>query len=52
MSMIVNHESITAIGLERFVKRENKCWICQNCVAICCVHRNFCLNCKEPGKEQ
>lgn len=47
MSMIDNLELIRNIGLERFVKKENERWTCPGCGAIRCVHRDFCLNCKE-----
>lgn len=46
MSMIENLELIRNIGLDRFVERENKRWICSSCGAILCVHRDFCINCK------
>ena len=50
MSMIENLEEIKNIGLEQFAERENKRWTCPNCGAIRCVHRDFCLNCKEVWK--
>ena len=52
MSMIENLELIRDIGLERFVAREEKRWICPGCGAILCVHRNFCLHCKAQRSEQ
>ncbi|MBN2612227.1 MAG: DUF3795 domain-containing protein [Bacteroidales bacterium] len=48
MSMIENLEFIRDHGLESFVERENTRWACPVCGAILCVHRSFCLNCKEP----
>jgi len=47
MSMIDNLESIRNIDLDKFVENENQRWICPNCGEILCVHRDFCLNCKE-----
>jgi len=47
MSMIDNLESIRNIGLNKFLENENQRWICPNCGEILCVHRDYCLNCKE-----
>ncbi|MGM0620001.1 MAG: DUF3795 domain-containing protein [Bacteroidota bacterium] len=47
MSMIENLEFIRNAGLNKFVESENKRWICPNCGATICVHRDFCLNCKQ-----
>jgi hypothetical protein len=48
MSMLENLESIRESGLERFMHLEKERWTCPACGATICVHRNFCLNCKEP----
>ncbi len=48
MSMIENLEFIRESGLERFMHKEKERWVCPSCGSILCVHRNFCLNCKEP----
>jgi len=50
MSMMDNLESIRNIGLDKFVGKENQRWICPNCGGMLCVHRDFCLNCKETKK--
>jgi len=47
MSMIDNLEKIKRIGLEKFVQNEKKRWICNNCGGTICVHRGYCLNCKD-----
>ena len=41
MSMIDNLGLIKNIGLDKFVERENKRWICSNCGTILCVHRDI-----------
>lgn len=48
MSMIENLETIKNIGLDGFVEKENKRWICPACGAVRSVHRDFCLLCKTP----
>ena len=45
MSMIKNLEFIRDNGLEKFVNKEKKRWVCKNCGGTICVHRGFCLNC-------
>jgi hypothetical protein len=47
MSMLENLASIKEIGLEEFIKSEEKRWACPNCGAGLCVHRDFCLECKQ-----
>ena len=47
MSMLENLEMIRNTGLDNFVELENKRWRCPACGAILCVHRNFCLSCKQ-----
>lgn len=47
MSMIENLSSIQKNGLEKFVKDEYNRWACKNCGGTICVHRGFCLICKE-----
>ena len=47
MSMIENLDSIKRIGLDKFVQNENNRWICNNCGGTICVHRGYCLDCKE-----
>ena len=48
MSMLENLQTIKESGLERFMQLEKERWTCPVCGATICVHRNFCLNCKEP----
>ena len=48
MSMLENLQIIKESGLERFMQLEKERWTCPACGATICVHRNFCLNCKEP----
>lgn len=45
--MIENLEYIRENGLEKFVCKEDERWACNNCGGIICVHRGFCLYCKE-----
>ncbi len=47
MSMIENLDNIKKIGLDRFVQIEYDRWICNNCGGTICVHRGYCLDCKE-----
>lgn len=47
MSMLENLELIKNIGLDGFVEKENKRWVCPSCGAVLCVHRDFCLKCKK-----
>ena len=48
MSMIENLEKIASIGLDEFVDLERNRWICQSCGATICVHRDICLECRNP----
>lgn len=48
MSMIENLELIRTTGLDSFVEMENKRWRCSSCGTILCVHRDLCLQCKNP----
>ncbi len=52
MSMIDNLNNIKKLGLEKFVQNEQKRWICNNCGETLCVHREFCLVCKQPRNEK
>jgi hypothetical protein len=52
MSMIENLEFIKVNGLEKFEEKENRRWICPNCGAVLCVHREFCLTCKAQYREK
>lgn len=45
MSMVENLENIKKIGIEEFLKSEEK-WKCNNCGEVVCVHRKVCGNCK------
>ena len=47
MSMIENLDTIKKVGLDRFVQIEYDRWICNNCGGTICVHRGYCLDCKE-----
>ena len=46
MSMLENLEYIKNYGLKQFTEKEVERWKCPNCGAVRCVHRNFCLKCK------
>ena len=43
--MIENLDMLKEIGIERFVKSEEKRWVCVNCGGIVCVHTHVCNNC-------
>ncbi|WP_066688246.1 DUF3795 domain-containing protein [Christensenella intestinihominis] len=45
MSMLENLEDISESGIEAFVRREEKRWMCPSCGATLCVHRDVCLSC-------
>lgn len=47
MSMLENLENIEKLGINKFVKSEQKKWECSNCGDLLCVHRDSCLNCGE-----
>lgn len=47
MSMIENLAYIKKFGIRKFVKKENKRWKCKKCQGVICVHRGYCLNCKD-----
>jgi hypothetical protein len=47
MSMIENLDNIKTIGLEKFVRNEYKRWLCKDCGGTICVHRGYCLKCKQ-----
>ena len=44
-SPIDNLMSIQKIGVRRFVKNENKKWICPQCGALLCMHQAQCIAC-------
>lgn len=47
LSVIDNLNYIKQYGLNEFIIKENEKWRCRNCGEVLCVHRSFCLNCKE-----
>jgi hypothetical protein len=47
MSMLDNLENIKANGFDKFIKEEHDRWLCNSCGGTICVHRGFCLNCKQ-----
>ena len=47
MSMITNLDYIQNHGLEKFLVNEESRWTCKDCGSGLCVHRDFCLICKE-----
>jgi hypothetical protein len=48
MSMIENLENIKRLGVDAFIKNEEKRWTCKNCGSLICIHKINCLNCNEP----
>ncbi len=51
MSMLDNLEYIKENGLKEFVEKENSKWKCSTCNGLICVHRGYCLNCKDKKNE-
>lgn len=49
MSMIENLQSIKEKGVKDFIKQENTKWECSKCKGLICIHRGYCLNCKEKN---
>jgi hypothetical protein len=45
-SMIENLENIEKFGIDKFIESEKRRWKCHKCGELLCVHRNFCLKCK------
>lgn len=45
MSMIANLEFIKEHGIEAFLEKEAKKWICSDCGGVICCHNGLCLNC-------
>ncbi len=46
MSMIENLENIKNFGLDAFVVAEIERWKCETCGGLICVHKGYCLECK------
>ncbi|MDD3168863.1 MAG: DUF3795 domain-containing protein [Eubacteriales bacterium] len=51
MSMLENLTHIRDFGIDDFLRKEEERWKCKSCGATVCVHRKFCLHCKEPRGE-
>jgi hypothetical protein len=47
MSMIENLSIIKNAGLDTFFQIEKEKWDCKNCGGTICVHRGYCLHCKD-----
>jgi hypothetical protein len=47
MSMIENLGNIKNSGLESLILSEKKKWNCPTCGGTICVHRGYCLDCKD-----
>ncbi len=45
MSMIDNLRSIEKIGIEKFIRQEQRRWKCSHCSSLVSVHRPACLSC-------
>ena len=45
MSMIENLEMIHEIGVDEFVTRERRRWMCTECGGLICVHKENCMTC-------
>ena len=51
MSMLENQEYIKESGIKEFIKKEDIKWKCNTCDGLICVHRGYCLNCKDKEDE-
>lgn len=47
MSMVENLEIIQTQGIGYFIKRESERWLCIHCGGSYCVHKGYCLQCKQ-----
>jgi len=47
MSMLENLSFIKQSGIEKFTESETKRWACKTCGGLICVHRGYCLTCKQ-----
>jgi hypothetical protein len=47
MSMIENLDYIQNNGISAFVEKEEKRWRCPECGGFICVHRGYCLDCRD-----
>jgi hypothetical protein len=45
MSMMENLEFIKQNGINQFVEKEQRKWVCPNCGKIICVHKSVCYFC-------
>lgn len=49
MSIIENLLGIKNHGMDQFLETEKIKWTCKTCSGIICVHRGYCINCKEEA---
>ena len=47
MSMIENLDYIKNNDISAFVEKEEKRWRCPECGGVICVHRGYCLDCRD-----
>jgi len=47
MSMIENLDYIKNNGISAFVEKQEERWRCSECGGVICVHRGYCLNCRD-----
>jgi len=47
MSMIENLEQIKNLGMDEFIQNEKIRWTCKKCGGTICVHKGYCIACKE-----
>ncbi len=47
MSMMENLETIRLQGTKIFLQMEQKRWLCPECGGLICVHKGFCLKCRD-----
>jgi len=49
MSMIENLERIKKLGIKKFVAEEKSRWACSECGGVVCVHKGYCLACRNKA---
>jgi len=47
MSMIENLKEIQNLGIDEFITNQKIKWTCGNCGGTICVHKGYCIDCKE-----
>jgi catechol 2,3-dioxygenase-like lactoylglutathione lyase family enzyme len=51
MSMIENLKYIRDFGIEKFLKQQQKRYLCEKCGGVICVHNGICYSCEKSKAE-